>query len=363
MIVSLLFLFLLFLTPTHAAQFETGDFTLDNQSIVEDDLYISGETIKINGIVDGDLIVFGQNIMVDGTVTGDTYLFGTTISVSGNIYGTSIFAGSNISITGTYGKNIYIGAMMVNIDASVSNDIFALAGTFNLSGTVADDVRVGAGQVVSDASVGGDFLVETSGNTIDENDIQGELITESSKLWPKQRKETIKFSTEDFLGFNIGLSIINFLGMYIVGILIILSAPVKTLQIEKKIVSSWKDLLKSLGIGIVVLFAAPLPIFILIVTFVGAPLAFLLIGILLFLSFFGTVWTESAIGHKILQLTKQKDNGRFISLLIGRLISVTLRLIPFISGIYSLALIAITIGSAVRIKYDAIVISKDSNKK
>ncbi len=253
--------------------------------------------------------------------------------------------------------------MMVDIDASISKDIAGFAGTFKLSGTVADDIRVGAGQVLSDASVGGDFLVGTENYTIDENDIAGELIVGSNKIFPVSDKEKVKVTTEDFLGFNIGLSIVNFLGMYIVGILLILGAPVKTLQIEKKIISSWTELLKSYAVGIVILFAIPLPLFLLILTLVGAPLAFLILGVILFLSIFGTVWVESAIGQKILQLTKQKDNGRFLSLLVGRFISVVLRLIPFVKSIYSVSLIAITVGSVARTKYDSIIFAKNSTKK
>jgi len=363
LILSLLLLSVFFISPTKAAKIEVGDYTLDNQSIVEDDLYVSGDSIKINGVVDGDLIVFGKNILVDGTVTGDLYLFGTSVSVSGNIYGNSILGGSNVSVSGTYGGNIYVGAMMVDIDASISKDIAGFAGTFKLSGTVADDIRVGAGQVLSDASVGGDFLVGTENYTIDENDIAGELIVGSNKIFPVSDKEKVKVTTEDFLGFNIGLSIVNFLGMYIVGILLILGAPVKTLQIEKKIISSWTELLKSYAVGIVILFAIPLPLFLLILTLVGAPLAFLILGVILFLSIFGTVWVESAIGQKILQLTKQKDNGRFLSLLVGRFISVVLRLIPFVKSIYSVSLIAITVGSVARTKYDSIIFAKNSTKK
>ncbi len=362
-LLSFLLLPLLFISPTHAAKFETGDYTLDNQSIVEDDLYISGDTVRINGVVDGDLVVFGKNIMIDGTVTGDMYLFGTTISVSGNIYGNSILGGSNVSMAGTYGGNIYIGSAMADIDASISKDIAVFTGTLNLSGTITDDVRVASGQVVSDAAVGGDFLVGTQNYTIDENDVTGQLVVGTSELWPNQDKEDFTISTNDFLGFNIGMSIAGFIGMYIVGVLLILAAPVKTLKIEKKIISSWTEVLKSYAIGIVILFAMPLPIFILLITVVGAPLAFLILGVLLFLSLFGTVWAESAIGQRILQLTKQKDNGRFISLLIGRLISVIVRLIPIVRGIYSLSLIAVTIGAVARTKYEAVMLSRNSTKK
>ena len=362
-LLSLLLLPFLYISPIHAAKIEVGDYTLDTQSIVEDDLYVSGDNVKINGVVDGDLIVFGNNILVDGTVTGDLYLFGSTVSVSGNVYGNSVLAGSSVKTEGTYDGNLFFGAMMTDIDGSISKDLMGVAGTLNMAGTIIDDVRVASGQINSVASVGGDFLIETENYTIDDNDISGELILGTKELWPEQKEKKLDVSTNDFLGFNLGLAVVSFLGMYIVGVLIIMSAPVKTLKIEKKIIDSWSECLKSFAVGIVILFTIPLPIFFLILTLVGVPLAFLITGVLLFLSIFGTIWAESAIGQKVLQLTRQKDNGRLISLLIGRLISSIVRLIPFVSGIYSVSLIALTIGSVVRTKYDSVMLARSSTKK
>ena len=364
-ILSFLLLFIFPKGEVNAAKIEIGDYNLDKQSIVEDDLYISGDSIVINGVVDGDLVAVGQNITLDGTVTGDIYLFGTTVTVAGNIYGSGIVAGSSVVISGTLRDNVYIAAMMADLDGSFNKDIAALTGTFKLNGTVADDVRVASGQVISTASVGGDFLIGGDNYTVEENSISGDLIAGNDNAFSRKdnEDEELNFTRSDFLGFNIGLTIVNFLGMYIVGILLIYSAPVKTLQIEKKIISSWEELLKSYAIGLVILFTIPIPLFLLILTFVGAPLAFLIIGILIFLAVFGTVWTESAMGQKILQLSKKKDNGRFVSLLLGRSVSVVVRLIPIIRELYSLSLILVTVGAVVRTKYDAFSQSRKVTKK
>lgn len=360
---SLLLLPFLYISPIHAAKIEVGDYTLDTQSIVEDDLYVSGDNIKINGVVDGDLIVFGNNILVDGTVTGDLYLIGSTVSVSGNVYGNSILAGSSVKTAGTYGGNLIFLAMMSDINGSMSKDILGFAGTTTITGTITDDVRIASGQIHSTATVGGDFLVETDNYTIDENDIAGQLILGLNQFIPKQEEKKLDVSVNDFLGFNLGLAVVSFIGMYIVGVILIMGAPVKTLKIEKKIITSWSEFLKSFAIGIVILFTIPLPIFFLILTLVGVPLAFLITGILLFLSIFGTVWAESAIGQKILQLTKKKDNGRLISLLLGRLISSIVKLIPFVNGIYTVSLIALTVGSVARTKYESFMYSRNTTKK
>jgi hypothetical protein len=359
-LISILFLFLLLVTPSYAAKIEVGDYTLDKQSIVEDDLYVSGDSIVINGVVDGDLIAFGKNIQVDGSITGDIYLFGTDVIVSGSIYGVSVIGASTVDMSGTLRENVYVGSMMTNLDGTFEQDVMALSGTFKIDGSVGDDVRVAAGQVLSSASVGGDFLVGSDTYTLEENSIYGQVVVGTNELF---RREHFEFSEDDLLGFKIGLSIVNFVGMYIVGLILIFSAPVKTLEIEKRIISSKKELLKSYGIGFIILLGIPIPLLLLTVTGVGAPLALLIAAALIFLSTFGTLWAESAIGYKILKLTNQKDNGRIFSLLIGRGVSLIMKMIPGVGGIYSISLIFLTIGSIARMKYDAFNTSRRVSKE
>ncbi len=344
-----------------AAQFHEGDYILDTESIVEDDMYIVGDNVMIKGVVDGDVIIFGQNITVDGTITGDLYSFGNTVSISGSTYGNIFTAGSNVSIKGTVGQSVYTLGMMTDMDADIGKDLNIASGTTKILGSVGDDVRVASGQISSDASVTGDFLVSSESQNIDKEKIAGQFIlsTSEGKILERQKFE---FKKGDLLGFNLGLAVVSFVGMYIVGVLLIYVAPVKTVTIGKRIVSSWDDLLKSFAIGLLILFTIPLPLFILTLTIVGAPLAFLITGALIFLVTFGTLWTEIAVGNKVLDLMKQKDDYRFLSLLVGRLITVIVKLIPFINTLYSFSLSMITVGAVVRMKYDAFAASRKKKK-
>lgn len=340
-------LILLFLiTPTYAAKIETGDYTLNKEEIIEDDLYVSGGNITISGIVDGDLLAAGENILVDGTVTGDIYSAGNSIKITGNVSGNTFVLASNATISAILRKNLYITAAIADVKGSIEGDLMAAVGQINIEGVVLEDVRVAANQLKSTASVGEDFLVSSSNYSIDESSVAGEVIN--------NRKQAIssKFTLEDLSGIGSGLTIINFMGMYLAGIIILL-APVKTLRIEKKITSSWQELLKSYAVGIAALVVGPIAALILLLTGIGAPLALLITAALAFLSIFGILYVESAIGHKILKMTGQKDYVRFFSLLIGRCISLIISFIPVLRGIYSISLISVAIGSAVRMKYDS----------
>ncbi len=357
-LISILLLLPLLITPAYAAKIESDDYTLSKDAIIEDDLYVNGEFVTISGIVDGDLIIVGNNILVDGTVTGDLYAFGENIRVTGTISGLACTLGSNVNISGTVRDNVYLAAAIGDIRGNIDGDVFAATGQLNLEGTITDDVRAVTGQLNSTATVGGDFLLAGDNYTLERNDISGQFLTSTKDIEEKEQ-----LTSEDFFGINLGFTLATFVGMYIVGVLLILSAPVKTLQIEKKITTSWMELLKSYGVGILIIIAIPIPIFLLLISIIGLPIAFLIMAVLLFLSTFGTVWAESAIGNKVLKLAKGKDTGRFFSLLIGRSITTVVRLIPILRGVYNISLIAITVGSITRMKYDGFMEAKKVSKK
>jgi hypothetical protein len=347
-------MFLTFALPScvSAAQFHSGDYTLDKESVIDDDLYVSGDNVNISGIVDGDAFIGGSDVKVDGTVTGDLYIFGNLVKVTGNVYGNIISGGNDVVIEGTVGQNLFIGASKADISANIAKDLMVGSWMTNLSGTVGDDVRIGSSNVTSDAIVGGDFILGSETNNVDEKDVAGELVIQAPKdINVQEPTRGIKPIVE---GFSLTMTIVGFLGMLIVGALMIYLAPVKTLQFERKINGSWNDFIKSFGIGLLVLFGVPLPLLVLMFTFVGTPLALLISGVLIFLVSFGTIWAEIAIGNKVLSLMGKEDNQRYLSLVVGRLITVIVKIVPIVRGFYSLVLACVTVGAVIRSKTEAL---------
>ncbi len=341
----------LFPLHTYAAQFGSGNYILETGSVVEDDLYVAGDSAVINGTVDGDLAVFGETVTIEGIISGDLYAFGSKVDILGSVYGNIYAFGSEVSIEGTAGSSVFVASMLVDLDADVATDVNIASGTAKISGNIGDDVRVATGQLSSEATVSGDFLAYTDSPVVNEEKISGQYILSTT---PEEKdKPTFQFSKEDLRGFNLGLTLIGFVGMYIVGILLIYIAPVKTVTFGKKISDSFSEFLKSFAIGLLILFAIPIPLFILTVTLVGAPLAFLITAVLVFLVTFGTLWTETAIGHKLLSLVKFNDDKRLLSLLVGRLLTVLFKLIPIFGAVYSMILSTTTVGAIARAKYEA----------
>ncbi|HLE85054.1 MAG TPA: polymer-forming cytoskeletal protein, partial [Thermoanaerobaculia bacterium] len=78
--------------------------------VVGDDLYASGEVVRIEGTVRGDLVAVAREVIVEGTIEGDL-----------------IAAGQAVSITGTVGDDVRIAGQVLHLgpEARVGDDVVA----------------------------------------------------------------------------------------------------------------------------------------------------------------------------------------------------------------------------------------------
>jgi hypothetical protein len=362
-----IFLFLGFLSPIKAAKFESGDYTLNQSQIIEENLYIQGDTIDISGVIDGDLLAAGDSIDISGTVTGDIYLAGSTINITGNIYGSTYMAGQNIDMSGSVARSVFLASMFSDVSGSIGKDLTAFATNSTVSGKVTEDIRVFSNQSIITGTVNGEALIYSPNSNVDEEKVQGEIyenieIEETEVTQKVSNMGILKTFRGGFLGINIFSTILGFVSMYIVGVVLIYLAPVKTLEIEKKVVGSAQEFLYSFLVGLGISVVLPLPLIILTVTIVGAPLALLIGGVYFFITLFGTLWVESALGYKILSSSKKKDDLRLLSLLVGRGLTSVVNLIPIVRGFYKTAISMVAVGAVVRMKYDVYQERKNGNK-
>jgi cytoskeletal protein CcmA (bactofilin family) len=59
--------------------------TIGAQEVINDDLYLSAETVTIDGTVKGDAVVAATQITLNGTVEGDLIAVGRIITVNGTV--------------------------------------------------------------------------------------------------------------------------------------------------------------------------------------------------------------------------------------------------------------------------------------
>lgn len=154
--------FCFLLAPT-ALAFEgrAGDtIVVGPDEIIADDLYATGNSIRVEGRIEGDLIAVAQTVIVNGQVDGDMLAAGQTVTVGGTIADDVRITGATLSLDDDADVGDDVVAAGYSFDAAPGSSI---AGTFlyggnqaRLAGEVAGDVEVGAAGVEISGHVGGD---------------------------------------------------------------------------------------------------------------------------------------------------------------------------------------------------------------
>jgi len=346
--------------PVNAAEFHFKDYTLAQDETVNDDLYITNSYTEINGLVQGDLMVTATDVKITGTVTGDIYVVGSTITFTGNTYGNLMMTGNDISVLGIVKGNAYTIGSSVNFSGNVEKDYINIAMQTNITGSVGDDARFVTSNGTIDSLIQGDLLIIGSTYSLQEEKVTGNIYDATQiDAIAKQQGVDLNKETEIPTPYTVNWTdklfgaLFSFCSLSLVGYVMIASAPVKTGKIMSKITGSPKDFFISLAIGFGILVVTPLALLLLSISLVGAPLAFFVLGLILFLAIFGRLWVETALGQEILHLLKSEGYRPFKSLAIGRVISVLVGLIPFVGFFYSVTLMSTAVGAFARMKLEA----------
>jgi len=150
---------------------------------INDDVYITGDKVVIDGDVNGNLLAFGNSVTVNGHVTGDLITAGNLIIVNGKVSG-NIFAGAryimmNGEATGSvFGgsfaivfaakskveRNIYYGGYSLETQkgAVVQRDLLMGGYQALLNGEVGRDARVALGALELNGKIGRNLLADVA---------------------------------------------------------------------------------------------------------------------------------------------------------------------------------------------------------
>jgi hypothetical protein len=181
--VSLVFALMLTAVGTVSAAEFPKEETISAGETVDDDVFITGENVVIDGTVNGILFAAGQTVTLNGIVNGDAFLFAETIIVSdtavvdGNLMvgaggismngavSGSVFGGSTamqLKNGADIGRNFYYGgfSLLTEEGTVVGKDL--LSGNYQsvLSGVVERDLKIGAGAIELNGSVGRNAVLE-----------------------------------------------------------------------------------------------------------------------------------------------------------------------------------------------------------
>jgi len=354
-------------SPVLAFDIREGEtVTVGSGEVVNDDLYIAGGDIVIDGTVNGDVFAVARSITINGRVNGGVSFAGQTGTVNGEITNGLRFGGESIVVNGSIGRDLVVGGAQLTVSSTgqIDGGLIFGAGTVKADGSVGGSILGGGGEVTLANNVGGDITLSVDRLTITSSaNIQGDLKYTSPNEASIQSGATISGDISHLIperpdeaeaakGIMAGIlgaaawKILSYVMIFIIGMILILIAQKRITIMQMAIQKSpWQ----TLGWGALILIATPIAAVIVMITVIGLPLgiiSLLLWGIVLYLS---QIPVALLLGRLIIRQNRELDSTGIMigALALGLLVLFVLRLIPVIGWIVGLLVIVFGLGTLI----------------
>lgn len=310
---------------------------------VNDDLYVTGNSVEIDGTVNGDVYAAGQTITITGTVNGDVFAAGQSVKVSGKVSGSVRAAGSSVRLAkaaiggsaSAFGQDVQIDsdaviggglnlfAATAQIDGKIARGITGAGSNLTINGPVGKDVAVGgdAIRVGNKADISGKLVYRSKNNA----EINGGAHISGRTEHIKETKHAGRSNAQSS-AFGVLWMIVS---LFLIGALMLWMAPTATNGSAASILSRpWV----SLGLGFASLILTPIVLLLVAFTVIGLPLA--IIGLVLYVValFLAAIPTALAIAAALYR-GQARTPGRYWLLLIGLVILALLEVIPYVGPV------------------------------
>jgi len=347
-----------------------GEEHINISEDISDDVYAFGNDVTLTGSIDGDLISAASQITGFGNVADDLIAAGGVLTIGGQIGDSARVAGGMLTVNGIIKKDLVAagGQIELSKESVIEGDAVINGGRIILNGNVNGSVEISGSDVTINGKIGKNVKISSSNIKIgDSADITGNLdytssqqaaISSNAKIsgqtnWTQIQAKEVKdlqitpgLKKGAFAVFTatwIGSKAISFLSFFILGIMLLLTIPWTFNKFNERMK---KSLGFCVGGGAIVIFGAPLAIFILFVisillfiTLIGAGLGglifisnvliILLYSILLLVS---NIYLSFFIGKMILRKAEKNLNKygwKVLAFLIGLAITSVVYAMPF----------------------------------
>lgn len=285
--------------------------------VVDGNYFASGGTVVVSGTVNGDAYVAGGNVVVEGNVKGDLLVAGGSVTIRGNVGQDVRAAAGHFTVAGTIGKNVTIiggngtitdgtrlggsvvaGTGNLSVFAPIPGDLTVGAGTLLLGNKVSGDVTAGVGKLhlTGDGAITGDLSYWSREEaSID----QGATVSGTTKFVRVEQKavDRTKWKGPAGTGIWAGVKFMNLLSALVVGAVLLLLAPGLILRAARQVIEHPG---KTIGVGFLTLFIAPIACVVLFVTVIGIPLALITGAIYLIMLYNAKIVASLAVGLLVL---------------------------------------------------------------
>lgn len=317
------------------------------------DAIVAGETVSISGLVEGDLICLARKLIIKGDIYQDLWWVGEEVDLVGRVGDDLRGAGRRITLKGEVGGDLLVGCQTFHLpeEGVVEGEVRVGCQEAELKGTINGDARISSETIWIGGRIEGDAHLEAKRIVFAPSVlIKGALsykspseiqIPEGAKILGGSQWEKPEIKEEKRSVISIFFEVALFLGLLIVGIIVVSLSHRDALLVSQTLTSSpWK----SLGWGLIVLICLPAAIFILLLTVIGIPLAVFTLFAYLLALYLSKVFVGIFIGGKVLGIFK-KGLSPIWSLILGLVILTLLAKVPYLSWPVRILTIIFGLGS------------------
>lgn len=333
---------------------ETGENANAEQTtpeIYNGDLYLFDNNVVMDKLVDGNVFIFGQNVEITGRVNGSLFVFGNKVTFGENSYVVqSIYVCANELVLNGAANDLYAAASKVDMsyNAFIIRDLRVAAETFNFNGGVGRDAFVEANnfnfstEADNSAIVYGNLTYSAS----TELSLTNELV-QGTINYSKFDNDSDKETTQEIIIDKIISLCETLLYTAVVFLLAMFFAP-KFLEKSKEFVG--KKSFVAFGIGLLACIVTVVVSFGLLFSYIGVPLAFAIMALLVIMMSIGFAVTSTCITYKIAEKMKiEKKSLIWLTLAIVTIVIWALKQIPYIGWIVTI--IATVLGFGIILLY------------
>lgn len=173
-IFSLLILFVLsmfiFVPVASAYDGRGGDkVVIGKDEVINDDLFVGGTEVIVDGTINGDLIAWGNTVVINGKVTGNVVAAGSSVTVNGEVGYDVIATGAVVTIgpEARIEHNAYTAGASVESQtgSQIGGSLLIGAGQGLVSGQISNDLLVGGSRLRLESKVGRNAKISVAPST------------------------------------------------------------------------------------------------------------------------------------------------------------------------------------------------------
>ncbi|TET47866.1 polymer-forming cytoskeletal protein [candidate division TA06 bacterium] len=332
----------------------------DWQEPLDRDLMTAGGVVRVLTPVNGDLFVGGGQVTIETSVAGDIWVSGGIVSVGGSCEGDVRAAGYQVTLNGLIRSSglafcrsftqapesevwgdLRFNCGKASIGGTVNGRLSGNAHTVRIDGTVRGGVSVEAERVMvgSNALIEGDLVYESANEAMID---QAATILGSAVHHVPESREVVGASREGLFNFDLGMRVVWFIGMLIVGLIMSAFSPNVLMRSNEMLKTSpWVCLLT----GFVLLVCLPAILLVLLVAVVGWPLMLLLSLFYVAGIAFSGIFVGLTLGKALLRKVRRARESIFWPMALGILILAAISSIPFVGFLLRLVIVMLGLGA------------------